>query len=196
MPSIHRRRPRVISGQRQRQVVVIASQQGIEITRAARDILVRPQAVAYAQLRRGLRHQLHEPLRAFPAHRRRVAAALCSHDAGQQIHVQVVLCSGARKQLVKLRLGQVRMCAAELGLAVAEAGIAATGSRNLLYRSHIGRPNFDKIGAFRVGVKPHPVAVSVHGDRRSGRSRWSGSHARRRGPPRIGGKASSGSSRA
>ena len=42
MPTIDRRRPGVISGQRQRQVVVVAGQQGIEITRAARDILIGP----------------------------------------------------------------------------------------------------------------------------------------------------------
>src|SRR5260370_14761134 len=55
---VHRRGTTIIGRQRRRQIVVIASQQSIEIRRPAAHILFRPEAVLHTQVTRGGRHHL------------------------------------------------------------------------------------------------------------------------------------------
>jgi len=97
----------VVSRQRQRHVVAIAREQSIQISRAACDVLRGLKAVCDSEAARGGRHQLHEPLGARMADRACVSAAFGLDDAGQQVHVEVVIFACAREDLGEIGLTQL-----------------------------------------------------------------------------------------
>lgn len=105
----------VICGEGEREIVVIAGEQPIEIGGAAADILVRLKTIFDAEARRGTGHELHEALRACTADGMNVAAALCFDDASKQIDIYIVHGACLSEHLVEIagremRKGICRKC--------------------------------------------------------------------------------------
>ena len=84
-------RASVVGRQRQRQIVVISGKQRVQIGCSGAHILVGLVAVCNAEVAAGCRHQLHEPTGSGPAFSAGISATLGLHNAGQQVHIKIVL---------------------------------------------------------------------------------------------------------
>ena len=97
----------VVGGQSEGQLVVVAGEEGIEVGGAAADVLVGLEAVGDTKLGGGGGHELHEAAGSGGADGAGVAVALGLDQAGEQIHVEVVLAAGAGEHLAEVFGGEL-----------------------------------------------------------------------------------------
>ena len=97
----------VVSGESQRDVVVIAPEKLIEVSGAPSDILIGREAVGDAKVGGGAGHKLHEAACAGVAYSVGIAVALGFNDAGQEVGIDVVVLSGVGKHEVEIGGGEL-----------------------------------------------------------------------------------------
>jgi len=95
-------RARVVGGESDGDVVVVAHEELVEIGGAATNVFVGTEAIVDALFGGGFRHELHEAAGAGAADGVGVAVAFGFDDAGQQVFVEVVLLSGLGEHLVEV----------------------------------------------------------------------------------------------
>src|ERR1700723_3274370 len=97
---VHRAGPGVVGCQCQRQVIMIPSQQSIQIGRSASDILVWPEGIIDAHRGCRARHQLHQPASPRPRNRLHLSATLRSHYTGEKVFIDMVSRACMRQHLL------------------------------------------------------------------------------------------------
>ena len=90
MPAIDGTRSRVVGGQRELHVVMVASEHLVKVCSAAADVLLGLESIGDAQRGRGTGHQLHQALRASVRCGADLAVALRFDHTPEQIGVDVV----------------------------------------------------------------------------------------------------------
>jgi len=91
MPAVYRRRTGIVSGERQRQIVVNTASTERQDMRYRPLYFLLVQSCQPRQVCCRFRHQLHQPTRSGSAYGTCIATALLTNDAGQQVDIQIVL---------------------------------------------------------------------------------------------------------
>ena len=85
----------VVGGEGEGEIVVVMSEQGVEVGGSALDVLAGLEAVVYAEVVGGRGHELHEAGGAGAAEGAGVAVGLRLDEAGEEVDVEVVVKAGA-----------------------------------------------------------------------------------------------------
>src|SRR5579883_2970674 len=107
MPALDGSRASVIGSEGEREVIVILLQQRIEVRCASVDVLVGGEAVMHAKGEGGPRHELHQSACPSAADGARISTTLCFYDAGEKVHVEIVLGTGACEYLMEITGGEL-----------------------------------------------------------------------------------------
>ena len=136
----------VVGSKGEGNVVVVATEQFIEVGGATADILIGGEAVVNAEPSGGAWHELHETSRTGMAESVSVAVAFRFDNAGEEIGVEVVMFSGVGEHEVEVGWGKlcVRPFCVWLGLRRLSAGGSGRGIRDGFVAGDFDGLHFDE----------------------------------------------------
>jgi len=149
----------IVGGEGFDEIEVVALEEFAEIARAGVDVGLRIEGIVDAELRGGLRHELHQSLRAFGRDGADVESAFGADDAGDKIGIELVSSAGVSYGLIQIEGMRIDGGG---GLQLARGGggsrCGSRGIRDGFEVADLGGGNVDKAGLITVHVKPSDVA--------------------------------------